>query len=229
MPTNSISPGRRLLAAVVMALVACTLFASAAGAATIHACVKPKSGATRIVGAKAKCRHGEQKLSWNNEGPRGSAGSGGAQGAPGSAGTNGLNGAGPLFSAVSSKQPHISSDGTVLVSKVLPPGSYMIWAKTDVFETSTKAELENVTCGLTSHPGTTETEEGTLLDESISELELGSRGGSFGAATTIPLQGAFTASVTSTVLMSCSIDEGATATDTSLVAQLQALGVTSIG
>jgi hypothetical protein len=229
MPFNSISHGK-LPAALVMILVAGALSASVAGAATIHACVRPKSGATRVVGAKAKCHHGEQKLSWSSEGPRGPAGSGGAQGAPGSAGANGLNGAGPLFSAVSSKQPHVSPEGTVLVSKVLPPGSYMIWAKTDVFETSTKAEVENVTCALLSHPGTTETEEPTVLDESISELELGMRGGGgFGAADTIPLQGAFATSVTSTVLMECTLEGGAKATVTSLIAQLQALGVTSIG
>src|SRR6202000_418419 len=140
------------------------------------------------------------------------SGSGGAQGAPGSAGVNGLTGAGPLFSAVSSKQPHISPEGTVLVSKVLPPGSYMVWAKTDVFETGTKAEAENVTCALRSHPGTDETEELTLLDESISELELGIRGGGgFGAADTIPLQGAFATAVTSTVLLECNLEGGAKA------------------
>ena len=59
----------------------------------IHACVKRTSGATRIVSAKAKCRKGEQKLSWNTSGPAGPAGRSGATGAEGKAGANGTDGA----------------------------------------------------------------------------------------------------------------------------------------
>lgn len=209
------------------ALAAALLTASGAEAATIHACVRPKSGATRIVGAKAKCHHGEQKLSWSTEGPRGAAGANGASGAPGAAGANG---SGPLFSAVSGTQPHITPEGTLLVSKVVPPGSYMIWGKTDFLESSTKRELGFVDCSLGSHPGTTATGETTALDGGVSELELGEReAGSFRADVTVPLQGAMTSTVTSTLLIECGKEEGVTPTITSVLAQLQALGVTSIG
>jgi hypothetical protein len=219
---------RRLLLAV-SAIAAAGVAASGAQAATIHACVRPKSGATRIVGANAKCHHGEQKLSWSTEGPRGPAGSNGASGAPGAAGTNGTTGAGPLFSAVSGAQPHITEEGTLLVSKVVPPGSYMIWGKTDLLEASNKGEVESVGCALTSHPGTEETEEATLLDEGISEEELGDTGGGhFGAGVTIALQGAMTSTVTSTLLIDCSKESGSPVTITSVLAQLQALGVTTI-
>jgi hypothetical protein len=51
------------LALVAGVSAAAAVAAGSAQAASIHACVKPKSGTTRIVGAKAKCHHGEQKLS----------------------------------------------------------------------------------------------------------------------------------------------------------------------
>jgi hypothetical protein len=230
MPTNSISQGRRLLAALVMALVAGALFVSAAAAATIHACVKPKSGATRIVGAKTKCHHGEQKLSWNNEGPRGPAGSGGAQGVPGSAGTNGLNGAGPLFAAGSSTQTHIVTAETILVSKVVPPGSYMIWGKIDILETGNTRESPLLECRLHAHAGTEESDEPEGIDVSIFEAPLSEHGaGSFQGAATIPLGGTYVSSRTSTLFATCKKEGGGSTTPTSLLAQIQALGVTSIG
>jgi hypothetical protein len=233
MPTNSISHGRRLLAALVITLVAAALFVSAAGAATIHACVKPKSGATRIVGAKAKCHHGEQKLSWSNEGPRGPAGPagpGGAQGVSGSAGTNGLNGAGPLFAAGSSTQTHIVTSETMLVSKVVPPGSYTIWGKIDILETGNTREGPIFECLLRAHAGTEESDESEGIDDSIFEAPLNEHGaGSFQGATTISLGGTYVSSKTSTLFATCRKEGGGSTTATSLLAQIQALGVTSIG
>jgi hypothetical protein len=216
----------RGLALTAGAIAVAGAAASGAQAATIHACVKPKSGATRIVSAKSKCRHGEQKLSWNSEGPRGPAGANGTAGAPGAAGASG---AGPLFSAASGAAAVTSSE-TPLASKVLPPGHYMLWAKTDIVESSPKREVENVSCILASRPGTTGTGELSLLDLSGSELELGeTEPGQFNAAVTIPMQGALTTAVTATVTMSCSKENGGTTTVGSTFTQLQALGVTSVG
>ena len=111
----------------------------------------------------------------------------------------------------------------------MPPGTYMVWGKTALLEAGNKRELAFVACSLTSHPGIVETEEATLLDEGLSELELGEKEpGSFRADVTIPLQGSLTTTVTSTLLVTCEKEEGTAASITSVLAQLQALGVTSI-
>jgi hypothetical protein len=56
--------------------------ASAASATKIYTCVN-KGGPMRLVGAKAKCKHGERKVSWNTSGPAGAPGATGAAGSPG--------------------------------------------------------------------------------------------------------------------------------------------------
>ena len=94
MPTAKPAEHLATLAGAVCALaLAGLLLAQGAEASVIHACVKRTSGATRIVSAKAKCRKGEQKLSWNTSGPAGPAGRSGATGAEGKAGANGTDGA----------------------------------------------------------------------------------------------------------------------------------------
>lgn len=64
-----------------------------AEAGTIHACVKKKGGAVRVVGAKTKCKKGENKLSWNTAGPAGPPGLRGLLGATGATGATGAPGA----------------------------------------------------------------------------------------------------------------------------------------
>ena len=81
---------RRLLALTIAALVGVMLVsASTAGAATITACVKKKTGDVRIrsgAAAKRKCPKGWTRVRWNTRGPAGK------QGLPGANGTNGANG-----------------------------------------------------------------------------------------------------------------------------------------
>jgi hypothetical protein len=88
-------------AAAVIGMVGALLlvaFAAQADAATINACVAAKSGATRVVSSKAKCKKGEKKLSW---GTQGLAGKNGANGANGAAGIQGPQGPqGPAGAAV---------------------------------------------------------------------------------------------------------------------------------
>lgn len=58
-------------------------------AASVIACVKKKSGATRIVSSSKSCRRGERRVKWNTRGLRGSrgrTGAGGPAGAPGPVG-----------------------------------------------------------------------------------------------------------------------------------------------
>jgi hypothetical protein len=228
MAIKRIASRSALAAAFVLALIVGALCAGAAGAATIHACVKPKSGATRIVGANAKCHRGEHKLSWNTSGPSGARGVPGAAGVPGAPGANG---SGPLFSAISGGSlSEIASTGTVLVSKILPPGTYMVWAKLDLAGSSSKRELMQPGCGVEDRAGTTGGGEPTILDEDIVEIpveetEPGSK--QFEASIPVPLQGTLTSTVTSTLFVSCGIPEGTTPKVESFLSQLQALAVSS--
>jgi len=153
----SIRTVRPRTAALGCIAVCCGVLAAspAAGAATIHACVKKTSGATRIVGAKAKCRHGEQSLSWNTAGPAGATGASGAAGAKGANGTNGTNGAAAGFVARSTESVPIAAKATVLLSKLLPPGSYILNAKSIVVSSSKAAETAALECGVFEAPGTT--------------------------------------------------------------------------
>lgn len=62
----------------------------------INACVHRKTGRVRVVAGPNACRHGEQPLAWNVQGPAGppgSPGAPGADGAPGPAGPPGATGA----------------------------------------------------------------------------------------------------------------------------------------
>jgi hypothetical protein len=115
---------RRLLGLVTVAAGIAAATGGVAQAATIHACVKPKSGAPRIVGAKAKCRHGEKKLSWSTTGPQGKTGPGGASGPAGAPGATGATGIGPAFTALTTERA-LSESLSVLAEKTIPPGNYV--------------------------------------------------------------------------------------------------------
>jgi hypothetical protein len=202
MATNSIFRGRRPLAALVMIFAAAALFTSAAGAATIHACVKPKSGATRIVGPKAKCRHGEQKLSWNTAGPSGERGTPGASGAPGAEGKGGASLMGTVYAAADN-EPHELTE-VFFLSKVIPPGSYSISAKTLLVANAATAATTQVLCELLQFPGTSTTGEDTLLDSGGWEASLGEVAAlEFAAADTQTLQSTLTSTITSTIALGC--------------------------
>ena len=72
------------------AVIAAGVGAQTTAAPRIHACAAKKSGALRVVAAKARCRKSERKLSWAVAGSRGAAG------VPGARGPTGLGGpAGP--------------------------------------------------------------------------------------------------------------------------------------
>jgi hypothetical protein len=69
--------------------------ASAAGAATLTACVKKRTGEMRLRQGKAanrKCPKGWKKVRWNVQGPAGKQGAAGANGTNGTNGTNGASG-----------------------------------------------------------------------------------------------------------------------------------------
>jgi len=90
----SVSIPRRGLAALAAAgalLLVASITAPRADAATFYACVK-KNGNAHIFTKKPKCKKGETKLSWSNQGGPGKNGLNGLNGVNGKNGTNGING-----------------------------------------------------------------------------------------------------------------------------------------
>ena len=83
---------RKLLRAVLLAVVPAFSVASAHAADTIHACVQKHSGDTRIVKPGQPCRPFEQLVVWNVTGPQGPSGPSGPQGVTGPQGPQGPDG-----------------------------------------------------------------------------------------------------------------------------------------
>jgi hypothetical protein len=188
-----------LVAAFVAALAA-----QVADAGTIHACVKPKNGVTRIVGAKAKCHRGEHKLSWNATGPKGPAGANGAAGASGAEGKAGANGSGTAFEAEAPTVDLPAGAETTVISKVLPPGSYLLGARTTLVASSATKTFTFVACTLEDQPGTSGTGIATAVDSTAWASPLGEKGtNEWLADSPLGLEGSLTSSVTSTLSMSC--------------------------
>ena len=226
-------PARAGAGCLAVAVLACLGLAPAARAKTIHACVKPKSGATRIVAAKAKCHHGEQKLSWNTSGPagaRGPAGVPGASGAAGSEGKAGASGQGPVYSAAGSTSPQEIETETIVLSKVLPPGSYDMRAALDIGSEEPNPATLAAICAVIDSPGTTASTKGTTVDGSFEELPLGLiETTTYVALATMSLQGTFSSSATTTLSLACSNLDKATGPGVVVLdSQLQATAVSSI-
>jgi hypothetical protein len=230
-------PARGLCVLALAVVLLATATVEAARASTIHACVKPSSGATRIVSAKAKCHRGEQKLAWSTTGPQGPAGASGSAGSAGSAGSPGAqggegkagaNGAGALFSATGGGI-ELKATETMAVTKTVPPGSYMLSAKADLGAESEKAGVEDTACFLGDRPGTTKTGEAELLDFGPWAVALGEdEPTNFVATTAVAMQGTLTSAVTSTLSVACFTEDDPGVTVHLVLAQLQALAVTSI-
>jgi len=212
-PTNRRRSTAALLTCAV-ALLTTLAVAPQASAATIYACVKKTSGATRIVGRTAKCKRGEQRLMWNTAGPAGAKGANGANGATGATGANGANGAnGAAAGFLARNDTATPLNGmTVLVSKLLPPGSFVFSAKVFLAAHAAIKSASAVECVALDAPGTTPTKEGEPLDVgawgAILEPELGS---GFNALTTLPLTGGLSAGVATTLDVVCGGSTGVTA------------------
>jgi hypothetical protein len=221
------------LALAVSAIAVAATAAGEAQAATIHACVKPRSGATRIVGVKARCRHGEQKLSWNTNGPQGKSG---PAGAPGAAGTPGATGTGPAF-VTGAAETIITEAPSVMFAATIPPGSYVLSGSVTVTAGATTAgTLVDAGCFAVDIPGTSlttgdlagkaiQTEgfgiwESPLAQESVTK---------FRAVSTMMVAGTIESKVTSTMGVTCDdVDTSAGVTVKAVVAELFATQVSSI-
>jgi hypothetical protein len=182
--------------------------ASPAGAATIHTCVSKKSGAMRIVSARAKCRGGERKLSWNSSGAAGPAGPGGASGAPGAAGKQGADGVGVDFTSSKTNTEPVSLKlevETVIVSKTLPAGSYFVTASSAILaQEAGKAVVSAVSCGISDSAATPSIKEPKeTLDESIWLAELASTGTEYQGGGSTALQAQLTTTAPTTLALIC--------------------------
>jgi hypothetical protein len=166
-------PSRPAILATVLAAAMLFLAALAvppARAATIYACVKKKTGAARIVSKRARCRRGETRLFWNVSGPAGTPGlngRSGAGGANGASGANGANGAVAGFTAGGAGAPLAVEKETVVLSKVLPAGSYLVSAKVTIIGELNKAGRAVAFCLLADNPGTEYKKEEENLDLAV--------------------------------------------------------------
>jgi hypothetical protein len=226
--------GRALRGLAVVATPACVLAAAlpdTAGASTIHACVRPASGATRIVSARARCRRGEKRMSWSTSGPQGPAGPPGAPGSPGAAGPEGKPGIGPAYSTSSRELVELTKGKTtLLLAEALPPGSYVVSFKTNLGANSKTPGYAQALCGLYYNPGLSVATEGTSIDGSIWNEALTEVGaGEWSVGTTVQMQGAFSTKVTVTVAAGCLAPSSGAVAGLSIFSQLQAIGVSSIG
>lgn len=202
----------RVATLVGLAAMLTTAFAmtAEANASVIYACVAKTSGAARIVSKTAKCKKGEAKLSWNAEGPAGATGATGAGGATGAAGTagkegatgkegaagkegiagkNGANGAAAGFSATQSGVVSLGSEEELLVTKVLPAGSYLVAAKVEMRDEASGSGFVAVRCELWDASTKVELDEAELAG-GVAEFA----SGKFGGAANLPLQAAITSS-----------------------------------
>jgi len=176
-------------------LLAALAVAPQADAATIYACVKKNSGATRIVGRTTRCRHGEQRLSWSVTGPAGK---------PGANGVNGANGAVAGFTATDASLLPLEEKSTVLVSKVVPPGSYIVSAKTALEAHSVIAAAAFAEWALLDTPGTSPALLGEPRDAAIWGTAL-TAVSEFNADATLPFAAGITSTVTSTIDIVCGV------------------------
>lgn len=145
MPIRDFRPTITALAAGSALLLSGLVLAPQAGASTLYACVKKKSGTARFVNARASCRRNERKISWNTQGVpgrNGTNGKNGSAGKTGPAGKNGTNGkdgvngangkdgaaAGLVAFSDSPFELPLSRHAVATLSNV-PPGSYIVTAK----------------------------------------------------------------------------------------------------
>ena len=199
---------RRSTAALLtsgVALIGVLAMTSQAGAATIRACVKKHPAPLESFTARSKCRHGEQSLSWNTAGPKGSTGAPGAKGSNGANGISGANGAVAGFATTNSTGVAVSKEGNVLVSKLLPPGSYIVSAKAVLGAKSKKSsDLVTIECAIFDTPGTTPGHEGSPLDLAAWGSPLTKFFTSnYEAITTLPFQTSFSSPVATTIDLVC--------------------------
>lgn len=154
---------------------------------TINACVKNTNGAVHIPPTTATCKKGESPLSWSITGPQG------PQGPPGESGSPGY---------VGRENGQVALEGeTVVASKEIPSGSFLVSAKTQLFARGSTGTRAGAICEL--FDGTGELFKGptTQLDLSYWTAQLAeNESGKFEGASTLSLLGSVSGEATSTTI-----------------------------
>jgi hypothetical protein len=107
-------------------------YAIASSSNTFNACVSKKSH----VLYTGKCKKGDKKVSWNEQGPQGIQGVQGKQGIEGIQGPAGPTAGLSAYNNTSSLDVGTAESYTTLVSLTLPAGSYILIGKTTIENTS---------------------------------------------------------------------------------------------
>jgi hypothetical protein len=197
MPIKAIRPTRPALAAATTTLLLGGLaFAPQAGASTLYACVKKKTGTARFVSARTNCRRGETKLAWNTQGVAGKNGANGKNGAAGKSGatgkdggagkngSNGLNGASTGLVDFNDTVTELPLTRSTVATLTVPAGSYVFLAKVQV-EDANVTEAVAVHCYLAGN------------DEAVASLD------PKGGTATLSLMTAGTAPLGSIITLEC--------------------------
>jgi hypothetical protein len=101
-PALSSRHAGQLVCVIAALALAALVVTPSAGAATLYACVNKRTGAARLFSYKPRCKRGQERLSWNTEGPESKAG----------------------YTEFTKKE-----EATIL-TKSLPAGNYIVSAKT---------------------------------------------------------------------------------------------------
>lgn len=134
------------IAAVTALAIAALAVPVNAGAATLYACVKGRTGTARFVSARTKCRGGERKIAWNTRGVPGRNGTNGKDGKSGADGRNGTNGkdgangrdgasAGLVAFRDGISELPLTEHAVVTLSSI-PAGSYVVSATAQLEDTN---------------------------------------------------------------------------------------------
>ena len=195
----------RLALAAGATLLTCLLAGAArAQASTVYACVK-RNGSAHIFARKPRCRRGESRVSWSSAGPagkNGADGKNGANGTNGASGTNGANGAngavggfsaGGKTSAPVKETPEVS----VVGSKSVPAGHYIVFAKVGIAGEAHEAGLLGVKCSLTDAGAAIDTD---YIDQPYPEVGFAK---SFYTDTPLVFTGALDTTATTTLAVEC--------------------------
>lgn len=187
-----------------------------AGASTLYACVKKKTGSARFVSARTNCRRNERKISWNTQGVPGIngtkgksiGGKTGANGKDGASGANGKDGASAGLVAFSDSPVELPlSRHVVATLPNVPAGNYVVMAKALL-------EDNNPTEGVTVHCY-------VAGDEAATEL---SAKGGYGS---VSLVGILVSPLSSSITLECD-DFGTSSIEVSF-ARIAAIQVQTLG
>jgi hypothetical protein len=187
--------GGRLVIVAVVALPAGGGYAFAATTSNgvIRACAAKRGGALR---AARKCRKSERAVLWNMRGVPGKNGTNGSNGTNGTNGTNGASGPSDTYAAGASFGS-IPGSYTQIASITVPPGSYLLGAKTTIAGSTTNAAI-GADCVINTFVGLGPPM--TVLDEG--SLTTGPIAGSGGSGV-VSLAGAATYTSQQTLILSC--------------------------